>query len=478
VIAEPGSRLLVFSGPTVPPSTVRALCPACEARPPIGARDLLRLDLAAGDRLLVIDGLMGSVRSVRHKEILTVMEAGVEVFGCSSMGALRAAELSAHGMQGLGVVYDLYARGELDGDDEVAVLHLDAEHGYRPVTESLVNLRHTVRAAVAGGELEPELGRDLVAAAKRLPFHDRALDSVAAQVCRSGDDRAALVRTLERNRVDVKGTDARRALEDLGAGDVRPARPAPRVSRTVYLHGWRFNARREVAATRVGDRDVMAYAACFLDDWPQVRLRAVCEQLLDVPPPHPEDRRTDALARLTAPVDAALLAAAAEAVRRRGISVRDLDPRSARYWLGDRTGPPASEDEQLCHLAARTMSATAGGVPWWRPLEARLVATGAMTALVDRVVEMRRTLAAEAMSEAMRRSVAGSGAVEAWFVRRWGGGDVVLACLDRGFYSIEHLRYLAWDCYEYDRRVGVGRMRLGDLAGDAARTATKEDAER
>lgn len=473
--ADRRSRLVVFSGPTIPPSTVRELCPGCEARPPIGARDLLRLDLAAGDRVLVIDGLMGAVRSVRHKEILAAMEAGAEVFGCSSMGALRAAELSAHGMRGVGVVYDLYARGELDGDDEVAVLHLDAEHGYRSVTESLVNLRYTVDAAVAGGQLEEELGRGLIATAKSRPFHDRDLGSLAALVCESSEDRAALVRTLARNRIDVKRADAERVLEQLSTGDPRPVTP---VSSTVYLHGWRFNVRKEVGGARVGDRDLMAYAACFLDDWPQLRLRAVCEQLLDEPPPHPADGRAEVLDRLVAPVDGELVRMAGAAVRRRGISPRDLDPRSARYWLGEGTSLAVSEDEQLCRLAARTMSAAAGGVPWWRPLKARLIAAGAMNGLVDRVVELRRTLADEAMTEAMRRAVTQSGAVEAWFGRRWGGIDSALAFLDRGFESVEHLRFLAWDCYEYDRRVGVGRMRLADLVGNEIAHSTKEDAER
>jgi hypothetical protein len=473
------SRLLVFSGPTIPPAAVRALCPACEARPPVCAGDLLRLDLAAGDRVLVIDGFMGSVRAVRHKELLAVMEDGVEVWGCSSMGALRAAELSAHGMQGLGVVYNLYARGELDGDDEVAVLHLDARHGYRPVTESLVNLRHTVRAAVAAEQLDGNLGRRLIAGAARLPFHDRSLTSLAALVCDRPLERAALVQSLERNRVDVKRADAERALAEIGDGGSRPGRrPASPANPTVYLNEWRFDVRREVAGASVGSRDVMAYAACFLDDWPRLLLRAVCEQLVGMSPPHREDGRAGAIDRLVAPLSGELVTMAAAVMRRRGISLRDLQPASARYWVGDGARAAVPEDELLCRLAARTMSAAAGGVPWWRPLEARLVAGGVMNQLVDRVAVMRRTLAAAAMSEATRGAVMRSGAVETWFGRRWGSADVALACLDRGFAGIEQMRHLGWDCYQYDRRVGVGRTRLADLPVDGARTMMREDAPR
>ena len=36
------------------------------------------------------------------------------------MGALRAAETRAHGMIGIGQIFEWYASGEIEGDDEVA----------------------------------------------------------------------------------------------------------------------------------------------------------------------------------------------------------------------------------------------------------------------------------------------------------------------------------------------------------------------
>jgi len=39
------------------------------------------------------------------------MSRGVHVFGASSMGALRAAELAAFGMVGFGRIYDLFRTG-------------------------------------------------------------------------------------------------------------------------------------------------------------------------------------------------------------------------------------------------------------------------------------------------------------------------------------------------------------------------------
>ena len=46
----------------------------------------------------------------------------IEVFGASSMGALRASELDTLGMTGIGYCYEQYATGTIDSDDEVAVM--------------------------------------------------------------------------------------------------------------------------------------------------------------------------------------------------------------------------------------------------------------------------------------------------------------------------------------------------------------------
>lgn len=63
--------------------------------------------------------------SVRHKEIPHLLANGVTVIGCSSMGALRAAELHPQDLTGSGQVFAMY------GDDEVAVPHDEAPRYHR-----------------------------------------------------------------------------------------------------------------------------------------------------------------------------------------------------------------------------------------------------------------------------------------------------------------------------------------------------------
>jgi len=49
----------------------------------------------------IIDGVLLSDAAVGHREILNLLRRGIRVFGSGSMGALRAAELSTLGMEGI-----------------------------------------------------------------------------------------------------------------------------------------------------------------------------------------------------------------------------------------------------------------------------------------------------------------------------------------------------------------------------------------
>ena len=66
-------------------------------------------------RIAIIDGLFEQVPAVWHKELLFAMARGVEVSGAASMGALRAAELHAFGMIGVGPTFAAYKSGRAHG---------------------------------------------------------------------------------------------------------------------------------------------------------------------------------------------------------------------------------------------------------------------------------------------------------------------------------------------------------------------------
>ena len=59
--------------------------------------------LAAG----LIGGLVESTPSVWHKEILWAPSKGIPMFGSSSTGAVRAADMWPFGLHGVGLIYRL-----------------------------------------------------------------------------------------------------------------------------------------------------------------------------------------------------------------------------------------------------------------------------------------------------------------------------------------------------------------------------------
>jgi hypothetical protein len=159
----------------------------------------------------LIDGVFGQSLSVWHKEILFALSLGIHVYGASSLGALRAAETAAFGMVGVGEVFRQYASGELIDDDDVALAHGEADSGFRPASEPMVNLRKTFERARDEGILDEELCRRWIAVAKAIYFPDRTMAAVLQRAAAEGIPRAVVERAtrfMTTSYVDVKRQDA------------------------------------------------------------------------------------------------------------------------------------------------------------------------------------------------------------------------------------------------------------------------------
>lgn len=165
---------VVYVGPTLPLDIARTILDA-DFRPPIQQGDVHRA-LAETPRptmIGIIDGAWDTVPTVWHKEIMYAMQCGVRVYGAGSLGALRAVELEAYGMVGIGEVFRAYRTGKLEDDDEVAVIHASAEDGYRSLSAAMVDIRATVKAAVNLGQIGANAADRIVRAAKARHYSER-----------------------------------------------------------------------------------------------------------------------------------------------------------------------------------------------------------------------------------------------------------------------------------------------------------------
>lgn len=146
--------IFIFAGPTIDrPNVTRAL-PTANVCAPARAGDIYRACQQQASAIGLIDGFFEGVPSVWHKEILWALDQGIPVFGASSMGALRAAELHVFGMTGIGRIFEAYRDGVFEDDDEVALRHGPQELGYVALSEPMVNIRASLDSAVAAGVVE------------------------------------------------------------------------------------------------------------------------------------------------------------------------------------------------------------------------------------------------------------------------------------------------------------------------------------
>src|SRR5687768_15165582 len=99
-------KISVYSGLTLSKDEITAILPAAVARLPVKQFDLLA-DIREGFHVVVIvDGVFHQTPAVSPSEIMDALRRGILVYGCSSMGALRAAELYPYGMRGSGEIFE------------------------------------------------------------------------------------------------------------------------------------------------------------------------------------------------------------------------------------------------------------------------------------------------------------------------------------------------------------------------------------
>lgn len=220
-------KLIVFIGPSLPQAQARQVL-AADFRPPAARGDVYRAALEQPWGIGIVDGYFERVPAVWHKEILWALSRGIHVFGASSMGALRAAELAAFGMVGVGEIFEAFRDGQLTDDDEVTLAHAGAEAGYRAGSTALVDIRATLAAARAEGVLDAESARVLLAAAKRMHYAERSYQRMCEQAGDEGLDAAVLARLqrwLPTGCVQLKRDDAVRLLEHMRASAARDPGP-------------------------------------------------------------------------------------------------------------------------------------------------------------------------------------------------------------------------------------------------------------
>lgn len=162
---------VLFAGPSLYGSDVELT--GLDVRPPAAQGDVLAAVRDGAAAIGLIDGEFGQHAAVWHKEVLLALDRGVEVYGASSMGALRAAECAPFGMIPVGAIANAYLDGTIDDDAAVALSMAPAEMGSMPLTEPQVDADATLANLRGLGLIDAAIHADLVARSAALHFTER-----------------------------------------------------------------------------------------------------------------------------------------------------------------------------------------------------------------------------------------------------------------------------------------------------------------
>lgn len=210
-------KIIIYTGLSLPFDEAKEILDSSEGVEVIYKRPIKRGDLSLAlrenpDIIAIIDGVFHQSSAVGHKEILNVMKNGVKVYGASSMGALRASELDTLGMTGIGYVYNQYASGEVDSDDDVAVM-LDSET-LEALSEPLINMKYVFTNALAENIITEEEKDELLAIAKQTYYPKRNYAQTLTQSDLDDDTKNRLIDFI-RESADIKKEDAKDLLKTI-----------------------------------------------------------------------------------------------------------------------------------------------------------------------------------------------------------------------------------------------------------------------
>lgn len=210
-------KVIVYTGLSLPFDEAKSILDSTEDVNVEYKRPIKRGDLSLAlkenpDIIAIIDGVFHQSSAVGHKEILKVIKNGVKVYGASSMGALRASELDSLGMVGVGYVYNQYATGEVDSDDDVAVM-LDSDT-LEALSEPLINMKYVFTEAVKESIISESEKDELINIAKKTYYPQRNYAKTLSDSSLDNDTKSRLIDFI-RTSPNIKKEDAKELLKTI-----------------------------------------------------------------------------------------------------------------------------------------------------------------------------------------------------------------------------------------------------------------------
>jgi TfuA protein len=205
------NKPIIFLGPSLNHEKAREIFEA-DFRGPAKKGDLLRVSSVVDDTTIVglVDALFLQEYPPSPIEVYQLMlNKNIKLFGAASLGALRAVELEKFGMIGIGKIFELYKKGKLTADDEVAVTFVEGEHQLQ--SEAMIDIRFNLFLAYRMGIINGITKKTIAKVAKSIYFPYRnytdILDQTEKQYPAIADDLKSFRTYIIKYRQSLKERD-------------------------------------------------------------------------------------------------------------------------------------------------------------------------------------------------------------------------------------------------------------------------------
>lgn len=198
-------------GPSLSHEKARKIFQA-DFRGPAKKGDLLRASGDIDDSTIVclVDALFLQDYPPSPIEVYQLMlNKNIKLYGAASLGALRAVELEKFGMIGMGKIFELYKKGKLTADDEIAVTFVEGEHQLQ--SEAMIDIRFNLFLAHRMGIINEITKKTIAKVAKNIYFPYRnytdILDQTQKQYPAISKDLKSFRTYIIKNRQSLKERD-------------------------------------------------------------------------------------------------------------------------------------------------------------------------------------------------------------------------------------------------------------------------------
>lgn len=172
-------KMFLFIGPTSFGMSLSEVLPSeTLVLPPVRRGDIQALiEKEKASTVVIVDGTYHTYPAVSHVEIKNALQKNWKVWGLSSMGAIRAAEMHELGMQGYGTVFKRYIDDEDLSDDYVALVH-GSDAPWFPISEPLIHIDFLLQQALRESIISHEFYQVLMDDLKNMWFGYRTIEYI------------------------------------------------------------------------------------------------------------------------------------------------------------------------------------------------------------------------------------------------------------------------------------------------------------